>query len=72
MILGFTRSFGQRLPNYKRIEWIKPIMFTAGIGVVRDQHSEKHRPEIGMLVCKIGGPAYRIGNIINCIQYNVV
>jgi phosphoribosylformylglycinamidine (FGAM) synthase-like enzyme len=31
VVSGFTRSFGQRLPNGERVEWIKPIMFTAGV-----------------------------------------
>ncbi|MEW6715760.1 MAG: phosphoribosylformylglycinamidine synthase, partial [Nitrospirota bacterium] len=61
VIQGFTRSFGMRLPNQERIEWIKPIMFTAGIGQMDSRHTEKGEPEKGMLVVKIGGPAYRIG-----------
>jgi phosphoribosylformylglycinamidine synthase len=61
VIQGFTRSFGLRLPGGERREWIKPIMFTAGIGQMDDTHIEKQSPEKGMLVVKIGGPAYRIG-----------
>lgn len=61
VIHGFTRSFGQRLPNGERFEWVKPIMFTAGIGYLDDLHTKKFDPEIGMLVVKVGGPAYRIG-----------
>lgn len=61
VVSGFTRSFGQRLPNGERYEWIKPIMFTAGIGMLDGRHTEKGSPEVGMIVCKIGGPAYRIG-----------
>ncbi|MBS1111889.1 MAG: purL, partial [Nitrospirae bacterium] len=61
VIQGFTRSFGMRLPDKERIEWIKPIMFTAGIGQMDSRHTEKGEPETGMLVVKIGGPAYRIG-----------
>ncbi|MBI5676814.1 MAG: phosphoribosylformylglycinamidine synthase [Nitrospirae bacterium] len=61
VIQGFTRSFGMRLPDKERIEWIKPIMFTAGIGQMDSRHTEKGEPERGMLVVKIGGPAYRIG-----------
>lgn len=29
---GYTRTFGQRLPNGERREWIKPIMFRCGAG----------------------------------------
>jgi len=61
VIQGFTRSFGMKLPDGERREWIKPIMFTAGIGQMDARHTEKERPEKGMLVTKIGGPAYRIG-----------
>ena len=61
VIQGFTRSFGVRLPNGERYEWLKPIMFTAGIGQMDSRHTEKGEPEKGMLVVKIGGPAYRIG-----------
>ncbi|MEN2985941.1 MAG: phosphoribosylformylglycinamidine synthase [Thermodesulfovibrionaceae bacterium] len=61
LIAGFTRSFGIRLPDGERIEWIKPIMFTGGIGQIKDIHKEKGLPEKGMYVVKIGGPAYRIG-----------
>ena len=61
VIAGFTRSFGQTLPSGERVEWIKPVMFTAGIGLLDARHSSKGEPEVGMIVCKIGGPAYRIG-----------
>lgn len=61
MIQGYTRAFGLRLPGGERREWIKPIMFTGGIGQLDARHVEKGEPEPGMLVVKIGGPAYRIG-----------
>jgi phosphoribosylformylglycinamidine synthase len=61
VIQGYTRSFGLRLASGERREWIKPIMFSAGIGQIDDVHTEKHVPEIGMKVVKLGGPAYRIG-----------
>ncbi len=61
MIQGFTRSLGLRLPDRERREWLKPIMFTAGVGQMDASHSEKNEPAIGMLVTKVGGPAYRIG-----------
>ncbi|MFV1959880.1 MAG: AIR synthase-related protein, partial [Planctomycetota bacterium] len=61
VIQGFTRSFGLRLPGGERREWIKPIMFTGGIGQLDARHREKGTPEPGMLVVKLGGPAYRIG-----------
>jgi len=61
VIHGFTRSFGQRLPSGERFEWVKPIMFSAGVGQMDGGHSVKGEPEKGMLVVKLGGPAYRIG-----------
>jgi phosphoribosylformylglycinamidine synthase len=61
VIQGFTRSFGMRLPDGERWEWVKPIMFTGGIGQIDNRHIEKDEPRKGMLVVKVGGPAYRIG-----------
>ena len=61
VIQGYTRSFGLRLPNGERREWIKPIMFSGGMGQMDASHATKGKPEPKMLVTKIGGPAYRIG-----------
>jgi phosphoribosylformylglycinamidine synthase len=61
VIQGFTRSFGLRLPDGERREWVKPVMFTGGVGQIDDRHRKKGDPERDMLVIKIGGPAYRIG-----------
>jgi len=61
VIQGFTRSFGLKLPNGERREWIKPIMFTGGVGEIEDSHIHKIEPQKGMLIVMIGGPAYRIG-----------
>lgn len=61
VIHGWSRSFGQRLPNGERFEWVKPIMFSAGVGQMDGLHTVKGEPETGMLVVKVGGPAYRIG-----------
>jgi phosphoribosylformylglycinamidine synthase len=61
MIQGYTRSFGLRVPNGERREYIKPIMFSGGIGQMDARHTDKEKPEPKMLVTKVGGPAYRIG-----------
>ena len=71
MITGFTRSFAQRisngdilngdLPNGERREYLKPIMFSGGVGQLDDRHLHKGQPEKDMLVVKVGGSAYRIG-----------
>ena len=61
LIAGFCRTFGQRLLNGERREWLKPIMFSAGFGQIDHSHIEKDHAKVGMLVVKLGGPAYRIG-----------
>ncbi len=61
MIQGFTRSFDMRLDNGERWGFLKPIMFTAGIGQIDARHTEKAAEEKGMLIVQVGGPAYRVG-----------
>jgi phosphoribosylformylglycinamidine synthase len=61
LIQGFTRTFGLRLIDGSRREWVKPIMFTGGVGQIDARHLQKNDPGKGMLVIEIGGPAYRIG-----------
>lgn len=61
LVCGYTRTFGQRLPNGERREWLKPIMFSGGVGQIDHRHITKGEGELSMLVVKIGGPAYRIG-----------
>jgi phosphoribosylformylglycinamidine synthase len=61
VILGFTRSFDQRVQNEERWAWIKPIMFTGGIGQIDAGHVEKDDAHRGMLIVQVGGPAYGIG-----------
>ena len=38
-----------------------PWCYSAGLGQIDHGHLYKNDPELGMLVVKIGGPAYRIG-----------
>jgi len=59
IINGFTRSFGINLN--KRIEFIKPIMFTGGIGSMERINIYKDKPRVGDLIIRIGGPVYKIG-----------
>ncbi|XP_049622311.1 phosphoribosylformylglycinamidine synthase [Suncus etruscus] len=61
VLTGFSRSFGLQLPDGQRREWIKPIMFSGGIGSMEAEHVSKELPESGMDVVKVGGPVYRIG-----------
>ena len=60
LVLGFCRSFGDNIGEEHR-EWYKPIMFSAGIGLVHNSTYLKDKAEIGLLIVKLGGPAYRIG-----------
>lgn len=60
VISGFVRSFGMMFNNERR-EWIKPIMFTGGLGTMLAEHTNKITPREGLQVVKIGGPVYRIG-----------
>jgi hypothetical protein len=52
------------LPNQERREWVKPIMFSGGVGQIDELHVKKSIPEVGMKVVKVGGPAYRIGQCV--------
>ncbi|KAM6164825.1 phosphoribosylformylglycinamidine synthase [Rhynchocyon petersi] len=61
VLAGFSRSLGLQLPDGQRREWIKPIMFSGGIGFMEAEHVSKESPESGMEVVKVGGPVYRIG-----------
>jgi phosphoribosylformylglycinamidine synthase len=60
IVNGFTRSFRANIGGERR-EWVKPIMFTGGLGIMQDKHTDKQKPEIDMVICKIGGPVYKIG-----------
>jgi phosphoribosylformylglycinamidine synthase len=47
VLSGFARSFGQMLPGEERREYIKPIMFSGGIGQLDAGHVNKLAPEKG-------------------------
>lgn len=61
VIAGFSHSIDITTPNGTRWAYIKPIMFTGGVGRIADHNLKKDEPEVGMKVVQIGGPAYRIG-----------
>ncbi|XP_069131309.1 phosphoribosylformylglycinamidine synthase-like isoform X2 [Argopecten irradians] len=61
VLTGFSRSFGLTTPNGERREYVKPIMFSGGIGQLDSNCINKKTPKEGMRVAKIGGPVYRIG-----------
>lgn len=61
VISGFAISYGVVNADNQRDEYVKPIMFSAGLGVMDSSQTEKLDPKRGMLLAKIGGPVYRIG-----------
>lgn len=61
LISGFVRTFGLIDGNGERREWIKPIMFSGGVGSMEANMTQKLKPEKGHQIVKIGGPVYRIG-----------
>ncbi|KAK0421014.1 hypothetical protein QR680_015023 [Steinernema hermaphroditum] len=61
VITGFARSFGGHLANGERCEYVKPIMFSGGLGSIDAALVDKQPCKPGMLLAKIGGPVYRIG-----------
>ncbi|HEY4511266.1 MAG TPA: phosphoribosylformylglycinamidine synthase [Candidatus Paceibacterota bacterium] len=58
---GFTETFGMVLPDGTRREFLKPIVYGGGRGKIDDRHVHKQKLEPGMLVVRIGGPAYEVG-----------
>lgn len=51
---------GNLIDVSERKEWLKPIMYSSGIGFVQEDHIEKQcKP--GMSIIRVGGPAYRVG-----------
>ncbi|PAA93688.1 hypothetical protein BOX15_Mlig014508g3, partial [Macrostomum lignano] len=61
LIAGFCRAFGDVFQGGERREWVKPVMFSGGIGALDDGLVAKRPAKPGDLVVKLGGPAYRIG-----------
>ena len=49
LLTGFSRSFGAALPGGERREWVKPIMFTGGVGTISALHVTKETAEPGRL-----------------------
>ena len=60
LTIGFCRTFGQIVGGEWR-EPRKPILYSGGVGHLFDGHIAKETPEVGMLIVRIGGPAYSIG-----------
>lgn len=47
VLTGFARSCGLMLANGERREWVKPIMFSGGIGSLEGDHVKKQAPKKG-------------------------
>ncbi|KAL5281875.1 PFAS family protein [Megaselia abdita] len=61
LISGFTYSYSCSNATGERDEYVKPIMFSGGMGTMDSRMREKYDPTKGVLLAKIGGPVYRIG-----------
>jgi len=61
IICGYTRSFRSSVLNGDKIEYLKPIMFSGGMGIVKRKNIYKNSPRENQLIVRLGGPAYRIG-----------
>lgn len=46
LVAGYTRTFGQRMPGGERREWLKPIMFSGGLGQIDHRHLHKADGEV--------------------------
>ena len=47
VLTGFARSFGMMVSEEERREWVKPIMFSGGIGSLEASHVNKETPGTG-------------------------
>ncbi len=60
-ILGYFRSYEQRLSSEQRAGYHKPIMIAGGLGNIRPQSVQKQAIPPGALLIVLGGPALKIG-----------
>ena len=58
VLAGFARSFGMVLPSGERREWVKPIMFSGGIGTIDSDGVTKLAPEKGKMILPLFGQLY--------------
>ena len=56
VILGYTRSFGSKTLSLKnsRYEYVKPIMYSGGIGMIKHRNVKKGVTDLGQLVVRVG------------------
>lgn len=61
LIAGFLRSFGFLFPDGRRVEPLKPVLYSAGLAQIAAEHIVKGEAKKGMSIVQIGGPAFCIG-----------
>ncbi|MBT3726847.1 phosphoribosylformylglycinamidine synthase [bacterium] len=61
VVQGYCRNFDLRISDGERWGYVKPILFSGGIGQMRHVHAEKGHAETDLIIVQVGGPAYRIG-----------
>ena len=59
-LTGYFRTYQQQHQNQVR-GYHKPIMIAGGLGIIRDQLTEKLSADAGALVIQLGGPSMPIG-----------
>lgn len=60
-LLFANDSLGIILPNGKRFESVKPIIYTCAVGSIPAEAKDKSEAEPGMVIVRIGGATRRIG-----------
>jgi phosphoribosylformylglycinamidine synthase len=63
VIVGFARSHRSVDQNNKSTEWTTPVIFTGGIGFVKEEHLYKKDIKSEMIIAKLGSPVYRSGQV---------
>lgn len=67
---GFARSFGMRLANGERREWIKPIMFSGGLGSIENEHVKKEEAASGRKCWRLMDYDGKI-NVLRFLSFNL-
>lgn len=69
VLAGFARSFGMMLPNGERREWVKPIMFSGGIGMIDGEGVSKLQPEKGEFFLNFSAIIFCSKHQLNSTQF---
>lgn len=60
VLAGFARSFGMEVVAGDRREYVKPIMFSGGIGQLEGSHIKKKAPVKGTVKSAYNKPVYNV------------